>query len=86
MGLVSNRIAPDDAMWTALVGMMSETTLVSRPELVDHLLRVCDACDLGVSGFLKSLGRWMFDREAAVEEIASASSASRSSRSWMPGR
>ena len=65
-----NRIAPDDAMWTALVGMMSETTLVSRPELVDHLLRVCDACDLGVSGFLKSLGRWMFDREAAVEEIA----------------
>ena len=56
LGLVSNRIAPDDAMWTALVGMMSETTLVSRPELVDYLLRVCDACDLGVSGFLKSLG------------------------------
>jgi hypothetical protein len=70
LGLVSNRIAPDDAMWTALVGMMSETTLVSRPELVDHLLRICDACDLGVSGFLKSLGRWIFDREAAVEEIA----------------
>jgi hypothetical protein len=70
LGLVSNRIAPDDAMWTALVGLMSETTLISRPELVDHLLRVCDACDLGVRGFLKSLGRWIFDRDAAIEEIA----------------
>ena len=70
LGLVSNRIAPDDAMWTALVGMMSETTLVSRPELIDHLLRVCEACDLGVTGFVKSLGRWLVDRDAAVEEIA----------------
>ena len=70
LGLVSNRIAPDDAMWTALVGMMSETTLISRPELVDHLLRICDACDLGVRGFLKHLGRWLVDRDAAVEEIA----------------
>jgi uncharacterized radical SAM superfamily Fe-S cluster-containing enzyme len=70
LGLVANRIAPDDAMWTALVGLMSETTLISRPELVDHLLRICEACDLGVNGFVKSLGRWLFDREAAVEEIA----------------
>ncbi|HKG56884.1 MAG TPA: radical SAM protein [Candidatus Limnocylindrales bacterium] len=70
LGLVSNRIAPDDAMWTALVGLMSETTLVSRPELIDHVLQICDACDLGVTGFVKSLGRWMFDRDAAVEEIA----------------
>ena len=45
-------------------------TLVSRPELVDHLLRVCEACDLGVTGFVTSLGRWLFDREAAVQEIA----------------
>jgi uncharacterized radical SAM superfamily Fe-S cluster-containing enzyme len=52
LGLVGNRIAPDDAMWTALVGMMSETTLVSRPELVDHLLRVCEACVLGVKSFM----------------------------------
>jgi uncharacterized radical SAM superfamily Fe-S cluster-containing enzyme len=70
LGLVSNRIAPDDAMWTALVGLMSETTLVSRPELIDHVLQICEACDLGVSGFVKSLGRWLFDRDAAVEEIA----------------
>ena len=70
LGLVSNRIAPDDAMWTALVGMMSETTLVSRPEMIDHLLRICEACDLGVTGFVKTLGKWVFDREGAVEDIA----------------
>ena len=70
LGLVSNRIAPDDAMWTALVGMMSETTLVSRPELIDHVLRICEACDLGVKGFVKNLGMWLFDRDRAVEELA----------------
>jgi uncharacterized radical SAM superfamily Fe-S cluster-containing enzyme len=70
LGLVSNRIAPDDAMWTALVGMMSETTLVSRPELIDHVLRICEACDLGVTGFVKNLGMWLFDRQRAVEELA----------------
>ena len=70
LGLVSNRIAPDDAMWTALVGMMSETTLVSRPELIDHVLRICEACDLGVTGFVKNLGMWLFDRDRAVEELA----------------
>lgn len=70
LGLVSNRIAPDDAMWTALVGMMSETTLVSRPEMIDHLLRICEACDLGVTGFVKTLGKWVFDKEGAVEDIA----------------
>jgi uncharacterized radical SAM superfamily Fe-S cluster-containing enzyme len=70
LGLVSNRIAPDDAMWTALVGMMSETTLVSRPELIDHVLRICEACDLGVKGFVKNLGMWLFDRDKAVEELA----------------
>src|SRR4029079_7856197 len=68
--LVSNRIAPDDAMWTALVGMMSETTLVSRPELIDHVLRICEACDLGVTGFVKNLGMWLFDRDRAAEELA----------------
>lgn len=70
LGLVSNRIAPDDVMWSALVGMMSETTLVSRPEMVDHLLRICEACDLGVSGFVKTLGKWVFDKQGAIEDIA----------------
>ncbi len=70
LGLVSNRIAPDDAMWTALVGLMSETTLVSRPEMVDHLLQICEACDIGVGGFVRTLGRWLFDRDGVVEDLA----------------
>jgi uncharacterized radical SAM superfamily Fe-S cluster-containing enzyme len=70
LGLVSNRIAPDDEMWTALVGMMSETTLISRPELVDYVLRICEACDLGVTGFVKRLGAWLVDRNTAAEELA----------------
>ena len=57
-------------MWTALVGMMSETTLVSRPELIDYLLEICEACDLGVTGFVKSLGAGARSRTRPVEEIA----------------
>ena len=64
LGLVSNRIAPDDAMWTALVGMMSETTLVSppgadRPPPPD--LR--GVRPRASTGFVKTSGRWLFDRE-----------------------
>ena len=29
-----------------------------------------EQCDLGVTGFVKSLGRWLVDRDAAAEEIA----------------
>ena len=69
--LVGNRIAPDDALWDALTKLLSETALISRPELVDHLLDICEVCDLGVSGFVKTLGRWVMDRsEVPVEQIA----------------
>jgi len=70
LGLVGNRIAPDDAMWTALTGMLSETTLVSRPELIDHILQICEMCDLGISGFVKTLGGWLTGRSSPAEEVA----------------
>ncbi len=70
LGLVGNRIAPDDAMWTALTGMLSETTLVSRPELIDHILQICEVCDLGISGFVKTLGGWLSGRSSPAEEVA----------------
>jgi hypothetical protein len=71
MVLVGNRLAPDDALWEALTGLLSETAMVSRPELIDYLLDVCEVCDLGVSGFVKSIGRWLTDRGAIpVETIA----------------
>jgi hypothetical protein len=71
MAVYGNRLAPDDALWEALTGMLSETALISRPELIDHLLDICEVCDLGVSGFVKSLGRWVMNRsEVPVEMLA----------------
>ena len=71
MVLVGNRLAPDDTLWEALTGLLSETATVSRPELIDYLLDVCEVCDLGVSGFVKTIGRWLNDRGAIpVEHIA----------------
>ena len=71
MVLIGNRLAPDDALWESLTGLMSETAMVSRPELIDYLLDVCEVCDLGVSGFIKNLGRWLMDRSVVpVEALA----------------
>ena len=71
MAVYGNRLAPDDALWEALTGLLSETALISRPELIDHLLDICEVCDLGVSGFAKSLGRWLVRRDLVpVETIA----------------
>ena len=71
MVLVGNRLAPDDTLWEALTGLLSETAMVSRPELIDYLLDVCEVCDLGVSGFVKTIGRWLSDRGAIpVEHVA----------------
>jgi hypothetical protein len=45
--------------------------MISRPELIDHLLNVCEVCDLGVSGFVKTLGRWLTNRsDVPVEWLA----------------
>ena len=74
--LFGNRIAPDDALWDALTRLMSETAMVSRPELIDNLLDICEVCDLGVSGFVKTprtLGHGSLD--VPVEISPSASSA-----------
>jgi uncharacterized radical SAM superfamily Fe-S cluster-containing enzyme len=71
MAVYGNRLAPDDALWEALTGLLSETALISRPELIDHLLDICEVCDLGVSGFVKTLGRWVMRRDGVpVEAIA----------------
>ena len=58
-------LAPDDALWESLTGLLSETAMVSRREVIDYLLDICEVCDLGVSGFIKSLGRWLTDRGSA---------------------
>ena len=87
-GLFGNRLAPDDALWEALTGLMSETAMVSRPELIDHLLDICEVCDLGVSGFVKTLGRWVMDRgrRAGRDDRQAGQAGLASRRSWTPGR
>jgi hypothetical protein len=71
MAVFGNRLAPDDALWESLTGLLSETALVSRREVIDYLLDICEVCDLGVSGFIKSLGRWLTDRGSApIDDIA----------------
>ncbi len=67
IGLVSNRIAADDELWTNVLGMMSETTTVSRPELIDYLINICEICDLGVGNFLRVFGDALLHRDRAVE-------------------
>ena len=88
MAVYGNRLAPDDALWEALTGLLSETALISRPELIDHLLDICEVCDLGVSGFVKTLGRWSWSSAtpSRSRRSPSASSGSASRRSWTPGR
>ncbi|HEX8941329.1 MAG TPA: radical SAM protein [Candidatus Limnocylindrales bacterium] len=70
LGLVGNRIVPDDELWRALTALLSETMLVSRPELVEHLATLSDVCALGLSGFVRTLGRFVLGPERVAEAAA----------------
>ncbi len=70
LSVVGNRIAADEELWDALIGMMSETTTITRPELIDYLLNICEACDLSVGGFIKDVGRYLMKGERAAELVA----------------
>jgi uncharacterized radical SAM superfamily Fe-S cluster-containing enzyme len=69
LGLVGNRIAPDGALWESLVGLMSETTTVSRPELIDYVVNICEACDISITGFVRALGDWISGRNRLTELV-----------------
>jgi len=69
LSILGNRIAADDQLWDSLIGMMSETTTISRPELVDYLLNICEACDIGLGGFIKDLSSYVFKGHRAEELI-----------------
>lgn len=70
LGLVSNRIAADSQMEAALLGMMSETTTITRPELVDYVLNLCESCDLGLGKFIKTFGSRLLGPERPGEIVA----------------
>ncbi len=66
LGLVGNRLIPDDAMWTALTSLLSETMLVGREDLIEHLTTVTDACGLGASGLLRTIEAAVLGRGAGT--------------------
>jgi len=70
LGLVGNRIVPDDAMWEGLTGLLSGSMSVSRRELVEHLVGVAKACRLDMGGFVRTLGRAVLGRDDGVEAAA----------------
>jgi len=70
LGLVGNRLIPDDAMWTALTGLLSGSMSVGRDELIGHLVGLSRACRLDVSGFARALGRSVLGRRDGVEAAA----------------
>lgn len=71
LGLVSNRIAADEeAMGRALLGMMSETTTITRPELIDYVLTLCESCDLGLSSLMRNFTNLVLRRELPTEPIS----------------
>lgn len=73
LGLVSNRIAfpaANDVIQAALTGMMSETTTVSRPELVDYVMNICEQCEIGLSGLVQTVANLVIKRESPVDTVA----------------
>jgi hypothetical protein len=71
LGLVGNRVAADEAaLGAALLGMMSETTTISRPELLDYVATLCRSCDLGLGGFVKNAAAVLLGRGQPVEPIS----------------
>lgn len=73
LGIIGNRIAFDnvsDEIKRALTGMMSETTTITRPELIDYMLDLCENCDLGLDNFVKSVSNMLLKREHPLETVA----------------
>ncbi len=67
LGLVGNRLVPDDRMWAALAGLFSESMTVSRPDLIRHISTLADTCRLDLGGFVRVLGRSVLGRRDGIE-------------------
>ncbi|HYP20733.1 MAG TPA: radical SAM protein [Chloroflexia bacterium] len=72
LGLISTRIAyteTSDEIKVALLGMMSETTTITRPELIDYMINICENCDLGLNSFVRGFANVILKRETPVETV-----------------
>ena len=59
-----------------------QTTLVSRPERIDQVMRICEPCDLGCHRLLKTR-TWLFDRDRRSRSSPSREAVS-DRHSWTP--
>ena len=57
-------------MGRALLGMMSETTTITRPELIDYVLTLCENCDLGLNSLVRNFTNMVLRRELPTEPIS----------------
>lgn len=76
LGLVSNRIADNElptalrnAVQASLLGLLSEQSSLSHPSVADLWRDVCDACDLGLSTFLRLAAAKIPGREEALRKM-----------------
>jgi hypothetical protein len=70
LGLASNRVMPDDAMWSGLSALLGGSMSASRTEMVEHLVGLATACRLDVTGFARTLARSVLGRSDGLEEAA----------------
>ncbi|MBX3062897.1 MAG: radical SAM protein [Anaerolineae bacterium] len=72
LGLAANTVVyagANEAIRVALVGMMSETTTVTRPELLDYVLNLCENCDIGLNNFVQQLAAVVMRRESPQDLV-----------------
>jgi len=70
LAFASNRLMPDDAMWTSLSGLLSGSMSASRTDMVENLVGLATACRLDVGGFVRTLSRSVLGRREGIEEAA----------------
>lgn len=72
LGLVSNTVAfpgANAALRIALEGMMSGTTTITRPELIEYMWNLCLNCELGLSEFAMHVASVVLGGQSAEEIV-----------------
>ena len=76
LGLVSNKIAAEgvtgeirELVKASLLGLMSEQTSLTHPQVLDMFKNICDACDLGLSSFIRLAGDALLGKEAPYRRL-----------------
>jgi 7,8-dihydro-6-hydroxymethylpterin dimethyltransferase len=76
LDLVSNRIAAEgvsaeirELVKASLLGLMSEQTSLTHPSVAAMFQNICEACDLGLSSFLRLAGDALLGKQATFRKL-----------------